>query len=44
MELKSVVASVFFSSDPANPDTYPHFYADIQMYTTTMGAPDPRRS
>jgi len=41
VELKSVVASVFFSSDAANPDTYPHFYADIQMYTTTMGAPDP---
>ncbi|MFX4802004.1 ABC transporter substrate-binding protein, partial [Acinetobacter baumannii] len=26
MELKSVVASVFFSSDVANPDTYPKFY------------------
>ncbi len=35
IEIKSVVASVFFSSDPANPDTYPHFYADIQMYNTT---------
>ena len=44
VELKSVVASVFFSSDAANPDTYPHFYADIQMYTTTMGAPDPPSS
>ena len=42
MELKSVVASVFFASDPANPDTYPHFYADVQMYNTTMGAPDPQ--
>jgi peptide/nickel transport system substrate-binding protein len=41
MELKSVVASVFFSSDVANPDTYPKFYADIQMYTTTMTQPDP---
>ena len=38
MELKSVTASVFFSSDVANPDTYPHFYCDIQMYTTTMTA------
>jgi peptide/nickel transport system substrate-binding protein len=37
-----VVASVYFSSDPANPDTYRHFYTDIQMYTTTMGAPDPQ--
>ncbi len=41
MELKSVTASVFFSSDVANPDTYRHFYADMQMYTTTMSAPDP---
>jgi peptide/nickel transport system substrate-binding protein len=42
MEIKSVVASVYFSSDMANPDTYSHFYTDIQMYTTTMGAPDPQ--
>ncbi len=41
IELKSVTASVFFSSDVANPDTYPHFYTDIQMYTTTMSQPDP---
>jgi peptide/nickel transport system substrate-binding protein len=37
IEIKSVVASVFFASDPANPDTYPHFYADLQMYNTTTG-------
>src|SRR6059058_986614 len=37
VELKSVVASVFFSSDTANPDTYGHFYADAQMYTTNKG-------
>jgi peptide/nickel transport system substrate-binding protein len=37
IEIKSVVASVFFSSDPANPDTYPHFYADLQMYNTGTG-------
>jgi peptide/nickel transport system substrate-binding protein len=41
MELKSVTASVFFSSDVANPDTYTKFYCDIQMYTTTMTQPDP---
>jgi peptide/nickel transport system substrate-binding protein len=41
MELKSVTASVFFSSDVANPDTYAHFYTDIQMFTTTMTQPDP---
>src|SRR5262249_61266208 len=31
LELKSVTASVFFSSDVANPDTYTKFYCDIQM-------------
>jgi len=41
VELKSVTASVFFSSDVANPDTYTKFWADLQMYTTTMGQPDP---
>ncbi|SKA18281.1 peptide/nickel transport system substrate-binding protein [Enhydrobacter aerosaccus] len=41
IELKAVTASVFFSSDVANPDTYPHFYCDLQMYTTTQGQPDP---
>jgi peptide/nickel transport system substrate-binding protein len=41
VELKSVTASVFFSSDVGNPDTYPHFYCDLQMYTTTMTEPDP---
>ena len=38
VELKSVAASVFFSSDVANSDTYPHFACDLQMYTQT---PDP---
>ncbi len=41
VELKSVTASVYFSSDVANPDTYTKFYTDIQMYTTTMTQPDP---
>ncbi len=41
IEIKSVTASVFFSSDVANPDTYSKFWADIQMYTTTMTQPDP---
>jgi len=42
IEIKSIVASVFFSSDPANPDTSSHFYSDIQMYAIQMPAPDPR--
>jgi peptide/nickel transport system substrate-binding protein len=43
VELKSIVGSVFFSSDVANPDTYGKFWADMQMYTTTMTQPDAER-
>jgi peptide/nickel transport system substrate-binding protein len=44
VELKSVTASVYFSSDVANPDTTRKFYADIQMYTVgTPSVPDPER-
>ncbi|PWU21515.1 MAG: peptide ABC transporter substrate-binding protein [Candidatus Rokuibacteriota bacterium] len=42
IELKSVVASVFFSSDPANADTYAHFSSDLQMYNNGLNAPDPQ--
>jgi len=42
LELKSIVASVFFGSDFANPDTYQKFWADMQMFTTTMTQPDPQ--
>ena len=42
LELKSVTAAVYFGSDAANPDTYQKFWADIQMYTTTMTQPDPQ--
>ena len=42
VELKTVPASVYFSSDVGNPDTYAKFYTDIQMFTTTMAQPDPR--
>ncbi len=41
VEVKSVTASVFFSSDVANTDTYPHFYADMEEYQTNMVQPDP---
>jgi peptide/nickel transport system substrate-binding protein len=41
LELKSITASVYFSSDPANPDTYAKFSSDLQMYQTTMTEPDP---
>src|SRR4029077_15741512 len=41
LELKSVVASVFFSSDVANPDTYSKFYADIEEFQIPMTQPAP---
>jgi peptide/nickel transport system substrate-binding protein len=44
MELKSVVASVYFGSDPGNPDTTSKFWADVQMYAFNMtGGPEPQR-
>jgi peptide/nickel transport system substrate-binding protein len=40
-ELKSIDSAVFFSSDAGNPDTAAHFYADIEMYTSSNTSPDP---
>jgi peptide/nickel transport system substrate-binding protein len=41
LELKSIVASVFFSSDVGNPDTYAKFYADLEEFQVVMTQPDP---
>ena len=41
LELKSVQAAVFFSSDEANPDTYGKFWADLQLSAWFSGSPDP---
>ena len=43
LTLKSTPAEVFFSSDVANPDTFSHFYADLQLYATGPDRPDPGR-
>jgi peptide/nickel transport system substrate-binding protein len=40
VELKSIDAGVFFSSDAGNPDTASHFYADVEMYTNGASSPD----
>jgi peptide/nickel transport system substrate-binding protein len=40
-ELKSVDASVYFASDAGNPDTYAHFSADAEMFTSTPDSPFP---
>ena len=37
IELKAVVASAYFSSDVANPDTNTKFYADLEMFTISGG-------
>src|SRR5262249_28748495 len=31
VEMRAIPGTVFFSSDPVNPDTVSHFYADMQM-------------
>ncbi|MGK7916300.1 MAG: peptide ABC transporter substrate-binding protein [Prochloraceae cyanobacterium] len=41
VELKSIDASVYFSSDPSSEDTVERFYADLQMFTTGNTNPDP---
>ena len=40
-ELRNIDAAVFFGGDPASPDTYLKFYADIQMYTNNFDGVDP---
>jgi len=39
VELKAVNSTIFFGSDPANPDNFWHFYADMQMYQYTRSGP-----
>jgi peptide/nickel transport system substrate-binding protein len=40
-ELRNIDAAVFFGADPASPDTYGKFYADIEMYTNDYSGTDP---
>jgi peptide/nickel transport system substrate-binding protein len=40
-ELRNIDAAVFFGGDPASPDTYGKFYADVQMFTNTFDGTDP---
>jgi peptide/nickel transport system substrate-binding protein len=41
VELKSIDASVYFSSDAGNPDTVSHFYQDVTMFTNGPVSPYP---
>jgi len=43
VELKAVLASVFFGTDVGNPDTYGKSWADLQLYAWSQGVPDPVR-
>jgi peptide/nickel transport system substrate-binding protein len=40
-ELRNIDAGVFFGGDPASPDTYGKFYADVEMYTNNFDGTDP---
>jgi len=40
-ELRNIDASVFFGGDPASPDTFQKFYADIEMFTNNFAGADP---
>lgn len=42
-ELRNVSASVFFGGDPASPDTFQKFYADVEMYTNNFDGTDPEK-
>ncbi|HAO13137.1 MAG TPA: peptide ABC transporter substrate-binding protein [Planktothrix sp. UBA8407] len=41
VELKSIDPTVYFSGDPANPDTTERFAADLQLFSTGNTNPDP---
>ncbi len=41
VELRNIDAAVFFGGDPASPDTYGKFFADIEMYTNNFSGTDP---
>ena len=36
-EIRNIDGAVFFGADPASPDSYSKFYADVQMYTISSG-------
>lgn len=41
-ELRNIDASVFFGGDPASPDTFQKFFADVEMYTNNFAGVDPQ--
>ena len=43
VELKAVTPAVFFGADVGNTDTNSRFHADLSMFASGMGQPDPER-
>ena len=41
-ELRNIDSAVFFGGDPASPDTYGKFYADVEMFTNGSPGTDPQ--
>ncbi len=42
-ELRNLSGSVFFGGDPASPDTFQKFYADVEMYANNFDGTDPEQ-
>jgi peptide/nickel transport system substrate-binding protein len=42
VELRNIDAAVYFGGDPASPDTFQRFYADVEMYTNNFEGNDPQ--
>ena len=40
-ELRNIDAGVFFGGDPASPDTFQKFFADLEMYANNFDGTDP---
>ena len=40
-ELRNINAAVYFGSDPASPDTFQKFHADVQMFASMFDGTDP---
>jgi peptide/nickel transport system substrate-binding protein len=42
VELRNIDAGVYFGGDPASPDTFQKFYADVEMYANNFEGTDPQ--
>jgi len=42
VELRNIDGGVYFGGDPASPDTFQKFYADVEMYANNFEGTDPQ--